>query len=84
MDLIEEETIDQIMPVAKSFVRFEVALYRHSGGSRNPGKIGSGLYSVQPLDPGFRRGDEWQHAINFGKHYEQRSWNNFWSSFAGY
>jgi hypothetical protein len=21
------------------------------------------------MDPGFRRGDEWQHAIAFGKHY---------------
>jgi len=21
------------------------------------------------MDPGFRRGDEWQHAITFGKHY---------------
>ena len=40
-----------VIPVAKNFVRFEVALYRHSGGSRNPGKIGSGLYSGQSSGP---------------------------------
>jgi len=41
------------------------------GGSRNPGKIGSKLYSGQTLDPGFRRGDDWKHAITFGKHYKR-------------
>jgi hypothetical protein len=28
-----------------------------------PGKVGSRLHSEQRLVPGFRRGDEWQHAI---------------------
>jgi hypothetical protein len=69
--LLQEEDLLYLwlIQVAKSFVRFELGLYRHSGGSRNPGKIGPRLYSGQSLDPGFRRGDEWQHAITFGKHY---------------
>src|SRR5271157_4892433 len=40
--------------VAKSFIRFEVALCRHSGVRRNP------VFSIPRhagLDPGFRRGD---------------------------
>ncbi len=40
--------------IAKSFVRFEVALCRHSGVRRNP------VFSIPRhagLDPGFRRGD---------------------------
>ena len=57
-----------LIRVAKTFVRLHVARFRHSGGSRNPGRTGSRLYLGQCMDPGFRRGDEWQHAISFGKH----------------
>ena len=42
--------------VAKRFVRFEVASYRHSGGSRNPG-------SWTALVPDFRRCDVWTPAF---------------------
>jgi hypothetical protein len=58
-----------VIPVAKSFVRLHVAKFLDSGGSRNPGRTDSRLYLGQCVDPGFRRGDEWQHAIAFDKHY---------------
>jgi hypothetical protein len=35
----------------------------------NPGRTGSRLCLGQCMDPGFRRGDEWQHAIIFGKRH---------------
>jgi hypothetical protein len=53
--------------IAKRFVRFEVALFRHSGGSPNSGRTGF-RHCLGQVDHGFRRGDEW-HAKTI---YDQR------------
>ena len=70
--------INCFIAIAKSFVRFEVALYRHSGIRRNP------VFSIPRhagLDPGFRRGHASREGHSFGNCC--RTKNSFGNSFRG-